>query len=1208
MTSETRFVFLICSERSGSNLIRAMLDAHPDIAAPQPLHFVRDVIARADALAYGDPDSPVAEAMMVALSRSLSKQFPEDTATEIARRAADAHPFTPREIMRAVYGGIAELTGAGMVVIKENELQDAAAQIIDTFPEARFVFQARDPRDYMASAVALKEGRLGNKFGSFRNALQIWANDQRFGLKMLGHFGPDRVFFQRYEDLVARSEPVLRDLCAFLGLPFSPAMLSFHETAHVQEFSMRKDAWRNLSRPVMAANFNKYRTELKPRQIKAIEAALGPVMDRLGYLRDFDTDGARWPVIWPSLLEPFERAANKSWTAFHTVANTKHHARLDRLAAPVQLPYMGSSASQVAPGHWPVDLPSRLLSAAAQNPDRVALRVEGEDWSYDRLFGAALGLATRLPEAQPVVGVFAARHASAYIGILAALLAGGTYVPLNCRFPAGRNREILQLSGAQVLVHGADLTDPASEILKGIDVPRLMIPEDAMRMRDSDWQPRSVDLHAPAYILFTSGSTGRPKGVPVSHRNLAAYVDAAAPHMDIRAEDRFSQTFDLTFDLSVHDMMLAWSHGATLCVPSRTDLAQPGAWARREKISQWFSVPSLAYTARQTGALKVGALPDIRTALFCGEALPSDLATEFASACPQARVENWYGPTEATIAILRHQIGAGAGEGVVPIGKPFNGAEALVVDETGCEVPEGETGTLFLGGPQVVAGYLKDPERSAKVFHGLPGRSGTYYDTGDLASYNGGILHFHGRRDFQRKIRGYRVELGEVETVLRAQAGGRQAVALAWPHGATSASHIVAAFEMPDPELNRAALAAALPDYMVPSSAFGFTEFPKNASGKVDRGAIAAEIAARIAAREMRCGDSLQDRLRAAILTLKPTLDPGDLERADSLLLAGLDSMDFVNLTLTLEEDFGLSLSEERVALMANLSLSELTDLLEKGQDASTALDALPVDRMVRANRALAFLEKGPVFLKSAKDPLVLAFGSSGTMRGIAGGALPDGSGLLVNIGLPALTQVGLARMALHLADLCRELNVCAVLHELDPMLLSTVPPKGDIALDETLYTGAGLVRRNETGGELGWDPERAGTLVLNEVALGKARSKARKPLWERERDHEIAAVYRGEIAFDAEAVAAWIAAEHALATLGAPVASWVHPLAEGPVGGGELDVLLAQLTQATQTRILGPEALRLPGDRFLNINHVTPDEGARALTDALIGKLAGVI
>ncbi len=1199
-------LFLICSERSGSNLIRAMLDAHPRIAAPQPLHFLRDVIARADALPFGARDAAAAEVMRAQLARSIGKQFAPDDAARIVARAEAAEPFTPREILRAVYGGVAEVTGADLLMIKENELQNAAAQIIDAFPDAQFLFQVRDPRDYLASALALKEGRFGNKFGGFRNAMRLWSEDQQFGLRMLGHFGPERVFFQRYEDLVANPEAVLRQVCAFAGLPFAPEMLRHHEASGVQEFSTRKAAWENLSRPVMADNFNKYRQSLSARQIAGVEAALGPLMDRFGYARDAGQTG-KWSLIWPSLVEPLERWSNKSWTPFHTVANTKHHKKLDAAAEPLPLRYANTDTRGFAPGQWPRTALERVLESAAQHPDRAALRVDGEDWSYDRLFGAAAALARSLPEDRPVVGIYAARHVSAYIGILAVMMAGGAYVPLNCRFPAARNRTIAARAGLDHILHGAEFADAVAEIADGLPVTCLNIPTDAPPLSESEAPLSRPGLGDTAYILFTSGSTGTPKGVPISHGNLAAYLGNALEALRPAPEDRFSQTFDLTFDLSVHDLFVCWSAGACLCVASQADLSDPAGYVTRERITHWFSVPSLAYTLRQTGKLTEGALPSVTTSLFCGEALPADLARDWHRATGKARLENWYGPTEATIACTRHVFAPeDPATGTVPIGRAFDGMTALVIGEDGKPVADGQTGALYLGGAQIADGYLNAPEQTARSFVTLPGRSGRFYDTGDLVSRVGGVLQFHGRRDFQVKIRGYRVELGEIEAALRAQSGGDNVVALTWPHGSANATHVVAVFERDDesPVLDRAPLAAELPDYMIPSSAFGLRAFPTNASGKTDRAAIAAAIEARIAARRDAADGSFEGRVLALILRVKPTLDAERIKDAESLLWAGLDSLDFVNLTHLFETELDVTLTEARVAALANMTFPDLVRDLQSGQAASSAISQIPAERMRRANRALAFVRGFPGVVTRSRAPLLLAFGSSGTMRAIDTGAAQDAAGAqaldcrVINAGLPALTSAGLARMARFVAETVEGAEVAMVLHELDPILVSTVPPKGDVELDEAIYSGAASLRATPaTASEFDWTAQSGGML---QAEAAKPR-KTPKALWERERDFEIAKVYGGGIAFDDEAVAAWVTATQKLQKLGAPVVGWVHPMAEGATGGGMFDALLDGLKRDTGVPMIRPDAFTLAPDLFLNINHMRPGDGMQLLSRQLM-------
>ena len=185
----------------------------------------------------------------------------------------------------------------------------------------------------------------------------------------------------------------------------------------------------------------------------------------------------------------------------------------------------------------------------------------------------------------------------------------------------------------------------------------------------------------------------------------------------MRPEDRFSQTFELTFDLSVHDLFLCWENGATLVVASEKELRMPAAYIQRHEITCWFSVPSLAYQVRLQEDLAPGAFPSLRSSLFCGEALPTVVAREWAAAAPDSIVENWYGPTEATIACSRYIVGdAEITEDTVPIGQAFDRMELLVLDEALAPCSVGVSGELFLAGAQVATGYLNDPEKTAASF------------------------------------------------------------------------------------------------------------------------------------------------------------------------------------------------------------------------------------------------------------------------------------------------------------------------------------------------------------------------------------------------------------------------------------------------------------------------------------------------------------
>jgi acyl-coenzyme A synthetase/AMP-(fatty) acid ligase len=296
-------------------------------------------------------------------------------------------------------------------------------------------------------------------------------------------------------------------------------------------------------------------------------------------------------------------------------------------------------------------------------------------------------------------------------------------------------------------------------------------------------------------------------------------------------------------------MFVCWRAGAMLCCPSAKAMFNPGRFISEQQLTVWFSTPSTAALMKQLGALKPGAFPSLRWSLFCGEPLPDPLAGAWAAAAPNALVENLYGPTELTIACARHRWrpdDPAAELGIVPIGEAYPGMRALVVDETLAEVAPGETGELLMSGPQVALGYLGDPERTAAAFVHPPGRSERFYRTGDRVRRPtpGRPMTHLGRLDHQVKILGHRVELGEVEAALRQEPGVVGAVAIGWPKTDSGYAGIAAFVEgTAEARALAAALEARLPDYMRPKVLEVRERLPRNASGKFDRLALAAELA-----------------------------------------------------------------------------------------------------------------------------------------------------------------------------------------------------------------------------------------------------------------------------------------------------------------------------------------------------------------------------
>ena len=512
-----------------------------------------------------------------------------------------------------------------------------------------------------------------------------------------------------------------------------------------------------------------------------------------------------------------------------------------------------------------------FLDSARNFPDRPALQVDGREVTYNGLAEKALRLAATLQGAnlgeESFTAVFAYRSETAFAGVLGALLAGHGYVPLNRTFPVERTGAMLQRSGCRSLIVDRASAAQLEAVLAGNDARLTVIcPEHAdvsklaatlsrhrvvgeSELASADkWRAAQVPENAIAYLLFTSGSTGQPKGVMVTNGNVQHYVDYVSRRYALTGEDRVSQTFDMTFDLSAHDMFVAWQNGACVCCPSQKQLIKPGAFINEANLSVWFSVPSMAVFMRRLGVLKPDMYPKLRLSLFCGEALPVEVVREWRRAAPNSIIENIYGPTELTIACTAYRWHDATSpdeceQSVVPIGEPFDGMEALVVDPDLKPVAHGSAGELLMTGPQLSRGYWQDEEKTKKAFVTVPdGTERTYYRTGDRVRRRGPgkPLTYLGRLDSQIKVLGHRVELGEVESAVRDLSGYDGVVALGWPATAKGADAIEVFLQADECDTQRLLeqLRLRLPPYMVPRHIRLLSRFPLNSNGKFDRAAL----------------------------------------------------------------------------------------------------------------------------------------------------------------------------------------------------------------------------------------------------------------------------------------------------------------------------------------------------------------------------------
>ncbi|GAB7064849.1 D-alanine--poly(phosphoribitol) ligase [Streptomyces mexicanus] len=503
---------------------------------------------------------------------------------------------------------------------------------------------------------------------------------------------------------------------------------------------------------------------------------------------------------------------------------------------------------------------------AAAYPGEPALEVGGTVLTYGALRESAERLAARLVAAAGGtpprrVGLLAARSVTAYAGYLAILRAGAAVVPLNPEHPAARTAGIAAAAGLDLILAQApdtvgDLGVPVhtaepEDLRTAASGPDLRT-DGASPVPDRVTPLRPVGADDIAYIIFTSGSTGTPKGVPVRHGNICAYLDRIAGRYGIGPGSRLSQTFELTFDGSVHDLFVAWSQGGTLVVPERGQLLSPVATVNKLRLTHWFSVPSLIGFASRLGTLAPGSMPTLQWSVFGGEPLTLRAARDWQAAAPGSRLEVLYGPTELTISCTSYRFPEDPSDwphtpnGTAPIGTGHPGLDLVLLDEDG---RPGDTGELCVRGPLRFAGYL-DPAQDAGRFltedhrpagDGPPGEK-DWYRTGDRVTVHDGLLVHLGRTDHQVKIRGHRIELGEIEAALRALPGVRDAVVVTEP-AADGEVELRAAVGGTGPaEALYTALGERLPPYMMPARITVLDQLPLNPNGKLDRRALLTEL------------------------------------------------------------------------------------------------------------------------------------------------------------------------------------------------------------------------------------------------------------------------------------------------------------------------------------------------------------------------------
>ncbi|WP_153815523.1 non-ribosomal peptide synthase/polyketide synthase [Streptomyces sp. SUK 48] len=524
----------------------------------------------------------------------------------------------------------------------------------------------------------------------------------------------------------------------------------------------------------------------------------------------------------------------------HTLAGTDGTARLDDLDVlpPALRERLLRGPSRPEPAEVAaVTLPALVEAAVDRRPDAPALAAPGALLTFAEAEARANRLAHRLIArgAGPgdVVALLLPRSVDMVLAQLAVAKAGAAFLPVDPAYP--EERIALMLRDA-----APALTLDAKEIAGLLAAP----PDEAPGHRPGDAdRRRPLDLDDPAYVIYTSGSTGTPKGVVVTHRGLAAFSAAEAAHYQVAEGDRVLAFATPSFDASVLELCMSLPHGARLVVPRPGPLlgAELADVMRAERITHTL-LPPAALGTLPPGT--PGTLPDLKTLIVGAEACGADLVARWA---PHHRMVNSYGPTEATV-VATWSAPLTADGGAPPIGRPLPATGAYVLDARLRPVPDGVPGELWLSGPALARGYLGRPGLTAGRFRADPfGPPGTrMYRTGDLVRRDSaGELHYLGRTDHQLKLRGHRIEAGEVEATLVRHPDVLDAVVTVRedePGLPRLVAHLLTApgAEPPAPTELRSLAARFLPGHMVPSAFVALERFPLTENGKTDRAALPA--------------------------------------------------------------------------------------------------------------------------------------------------------------------------------------------------------------------------------------------------------------------------------------------------------------------------------------------------------------------------------
>lgn len=481
---------------------------------------------------------------------------------------------------------------------------------------------------------------------------------------------------------------------------------------------------------------------------------------------------------------------------------------------------------------------------AKKDSDDLAFCIRDKMYSYKQLYDVVEQIVlevSRLPE--DLICLYATDDIRTYASIIALWVCGKTYIPLNPKQPKERHLEVVESVGTHYILSSDSKYDIGMPDVMVLSTKDIVLDSYS---RKSSMPVKNVSDSTLAYIIFTSGSTGKPKGVPISRGNVAAFIDSMNHiGLQVTSEDKCLQPFDLTFDFSVSGYVLPLVKGASIyTIPQKAiKFSYIAGLLEDYHLTVLQMVPSMV--RNMLPYMDEIDLSSVRYNIFCGEALTGKVLKAWHNANPNMVSYNMYGPTEDTVFCTYYLIDKSnianplSSNDIVGIGKTFENSGILLLDDQDKVIEEENVeGELCLCGEQLTPGYWKNPNENTAKFFEVDGIR--YYRTGDLCYYGeDGNLMFVSRKDFQVKINGFRVELGEIENRYSIISGGLFAVVMPFTNeqGNIELAIVIEGNEY-DYRAHKAQLASELPAYEVPNKWLFTRTIPLNTNGKVDRKAI----------------------------------------------------------------------------------------------------------------------------------------------------------------------------------------------------------------------------------------------------------------------------------------------------------------------------------------------------------------------------------